>query len=299
MSTLLNPQSLSSNTGYLSSSPGQKLMKLYAMPLILLPLLPGPTISEALSPSVPLDLGYRQMYDLQFAEAHRTFAEWGKSHEQDPMAPTSDAAAYLFAELDRLNVLQTQLFVDNDAFKNREKPKPDPKVRAAFDRAVDQSDQIADGVLKNSPNDVNALLAKVLNQGLRADYSSLVDKRDIAALSYIKAAGILAQNLLAVDPHCYDAYLAVGVENYMLSLSPAPVRWLLRLYGAETDRQKGIKNLHLTAEKGHYLLPYAKLLLAVAALRDNQRDQARAILKELAQEFPDNRLYKRELARIQ
>jgi hypothetical protein len=274
-------------------------MKLYTLPILLLSLLPGSTISEALSSSVPLDLGYRQMYDLQFTEAHHTFAEWAKTHEQDPMAPTSDAAAYLFAELDRLNILQTQLFVDNGAFKNRAKPKPDPKVRESFNQAVDLSDRIADGVLRKSPDNVDALLAKVMNQGLRADYSSLIDKRDLAALSYIKTAGILAQHLLAVDPKCYDAYLAVGVENYMLSLSPAPVRWILRLYGAETDRQKGIQNLHLTAEKGHYLLPYAKLLLAVAALRDNQHDKARAILSELAEEFPDNRLYKRELARIQ
>jgi hypothetical protein len=39
-------------------------------------------------------------------------------------------------------------------------------------------------------------------------------------------------------------------------------------------------------------------LLAVAALRNQDRDQARSILRELAVQFPHNRLYVEELARL-
>jgi hypothetical protein len=115
----------------------------------------------------------------------------------------------------------------------------------------------------------------------------------------MKNAGILAERLLAIDPSYYDAYIAVGVENYILGSSPAPVRWLLRAYGAETDKNRGVEELRLTAEKGHYLLPYARLLLGVAALRDGDRKQASEILADLAREFPNNKLYARELARLQ
>ena len=45
-----------------------------------------------------------------------------------------------------------------------------------------------------------------------------------------------------------------GVENYLFSLKPAPVRWFLQIGGAETDRDRGIEDLRLTAEKGHYLV---------------------------------------------
>ena len=61
--------------------------------------------------------------------------------------------------------------------------------------------------------------------------------------------------------------------------------------GAQTDRDRGIENLRLTAEKGNYLSPYARLLLAVAALRNKDRTAARDILTKLATEFPQNRLY--------
>ncbi len=84
----------------------------------------------------------------------------------------------------------------------------------------------------------------------------------------------------------------------MLGLNPAPVRWLLRLYGAETDKDQGIKHLQLTAEKGHYLLPLARLLLAVAALREKDRAGARKLLANLAEGFPRNQLYRRELSRL-
>jgi hypothetical protein len=77
------------------------------------------------------------------------------------------------------------------------------------------------------------------------------------------------------------------------------VRWFLRLGGAQTAKQEGLDRLRLTAEKGHYLAPYARLLLAVAAVRDHDRGAAKSLLAGLAEEFPHNPLYLKELARIQ
>ena len=246
----------------------------------------------------PLDLGFHQMYNLQFEEAHRTFREFEQLHPNDPLGPTSDAAAYLFSEFDRLGVLQMQLFLDDEKFKHSKKLAPDPMTKQAFDRALARSDEMANGILEHSPQDGNALLAEIMNQGLRSDYLALIEKRYLASLGYMKSAGILAQKLLAIDPSCYDAYLAVGIENYILGLKPAPVRWVLRIYGAQTDKDLGIQKLRLTAERGHYLLPLARLLLAVASLRDKDRNQARELLAGLARQFPNNTLYRRELDRL-
>ena len=62
---------------------------------------------------------------------------------------------------------------------------------------------------------------------------------------------------------------------------------------------EGIQRLKLTADKGYYLAPFARLLLAVAALRDKVKKTARVLLAGLATEFPHNQLYSKELARIQ
>jgi len=258
------------------------------------PTSPGETVSPP-----TLESGFHQMYNLEFDASHRTFQAWEQLHPTDPLAPSSDAAAYLFAEFDRLGVLQSELFVDDAKLKNSAKLSPDPVAKQKFEAALEHSDQLADAVLARSPQDSNALFAKALNLGLRSDYVGLIDKRYLASLSYMKSAGVMADKLLAVDPSRYDAYLATGVENYMLGLNAAPVRWLLRIYGAQADKEQGIAKLRVTAEKGHFLLPFARLLLAVAALRDRDRTKARELLAGLAQEYPKNSLYARELSLLQ
>ena len=267
---------------------------------VLLALASGPVL-EARSDLPPdsIEAGYRQMYNLDFESAHRIFRAWERTHPDDPLGPSSDSAAYLFSEFNRLQVLQSELFADNEALKKSRKPTPNPAFKEGFENALARSDRLADAVLAKAPEDGNALFAKVLNLGLRADYVGLIEKRYLASLSYMKNGRLLAERLLAIDPSNYDAYLAVGVENYILGSSPAPVRWILQIFGSQTDKIQGIERVRLTAEKGHYLLPYARLLLAVAALRDKDRDKARELLDGLAREFPNNPLYARELARLQ
>ena len=254
--------------------------------------------ADSAAVSSGLDLGYLQMYDLQFAAAHKTFADYERARPNDPLAPASDAAAHLFAEFDRLHILQSEFFVHDDNFVHPRKLEPDPAVRRAFDADLGKAQKLAAKVLSTMPQDSNALFASILILGLRADFDGLIDKRYLSSLSSVKSSRITAEKLLMVDPSCYDAHLAVGVENYMLSLKPAPVRWFLQLAGAETNRDRGIERLRITAEKGHYLKPYARLLLAVAALRGQDRGQARQILEDLARQFPHNQLYAEELARL-
>lgn len=249
--------------------------------------------------SPALEHGYQQMYDLNFAAAHQTFRDYQHAQPDDPMGYASNAAAYLFSEFNRLHILEADLFTDDTRFEHRGKETPDAGVKTEFENELAKSDAAASKILERNPDDANALFAQVLADGLRADYTALIEKRNLASLSYMKSGRIVAEKLLTIDPNCYDAYLAVGVENYLLGVNSAPVRWLLRMAGSQTDKEAGIQRLKLTAEKGHYLAPFARLLLAVAALRDKDPQTARVLLAGLAKEFPNNQLYVTELARIQ
>ncbi|MEO8658501.1 MAG: hypothetical protein ABI693_08530 [Bryobacteraceae bacterium] len=262
-------------------------------------------IAAALAAALPslaeqtaLDEGYRAMYNLDFGTAHRIFKDWQVSHPQDGMGPASDAAAYLFAEFDRLRILQSEFFADDNSFLSSRKLSADPAVKVQFEKALQRTDEVVAATLAKSPNDLNAQLAKLLRLGLHSDYLALVEKKNLAALSEVKESRTLAEKMLREHPECYDAWLAVGVENYLLSLKPAPVRWLLRIGGAQTDKDTGIAKLRITAEKGRYLLPYARLLLAVAAVRDKRHADARQILTWLSTEYPKNRLYREELEKL-
>ena len=255
----------------------------------------GAAISLHAGAPVTLEEGYRQMYNLQFAEAHQTFQEWQRLRPQDPMGPASDAAAYLFSEFDRLHILQSEFFTQDQHFYTDRKLSPDPQLKKKFDAALASALALAGP----APADSNAMFASLLSSGLRSDYTALIEKRYRAAFGDMKTARTKAEKLLARDPQYYDAWIAVGVENYMLSIKAAPIRFLMWLAGGQMDRNLGIQKLRLTAEKGHYLGPFARLLLAVVALRDGDKAQARTILDALSKEYPRNSLYVQELARLQ
>ena len=268
------------------------------MRTLLLLLIPGLLSASGAEPQDPLLKGFDQMYNLSFPAAHRSFENWEKAHPADPRGPVFDAAAYLFSEFDRLRILQSEFFLDDNSFFSMKRLTPDPRAKSAFDDALSKGKQLSEAVLAKSPDDENALFALVMRLGLRADYTALIEKRKLDALGQVKEARLTAQKLLAIHPDCYDAYLAGGVENYLLSQKLAPVRWLLHFSGAQTDKNAGIAALKVVQAKGTYLKPYAELLLAVAALRDKDKPAARHLLAELANRFPNNRLYKEELRKI-
>lgn len=255
--------------------------------------------SASARPPSALYAGWLQMYDLKFDDAHRTFDAWKKSNPGDALGPASNAAAYLFSELARLGALESEFFTDDKRFEKRPKLHPDAAQKQLFTREVEEAERLADTALEKSAADINALFVKSLTLGLRADDAGLIEKQTLAALSYTKEGRTWAEKLIQADPQAADAYLGPGVENYLLSLKPAPLRVLLRMTGSSVDREQGIAQLRETAAHGYYLEPFAKLLLAVADLRDKDMAHAHEILAELHRRFPDNVLYTREMTRLE
>lgn len=262
--------------------------------------MPNPMWAQSQSIERPplLAEGFHDMYNLQFQEAHSIFAKYMEEHPEDPMGPVSNAAAYLFSEFHRTGVLNMQLFTNDSNYLHHKKDVPDPVIKKAFESDLEKANQLADNILSKHPDDATALFAKTLAYGLNADYASLLDRSDLTGFEYTKSGSAYAHHLLQVDPSAYDAYLAVGMENYILGLKPAPVRWLLQLAGGETNKSLGEQDLELTAKGGYYLRPLARLLLAVAAIRDKDKPKARELLASLAKEFPNNPLYAEQLAKM-
>jgi hypothetical protein len=253
---------------------------------------------DTVSSAASLDRGFSLLYNLDFAGAHQVFQSWQREHPDDPVGPACDAAGFLFSEFNRLGVLESQFYANDKAFDTRKKLAPDSVVRDHFYAALDQADSRARSRLMKNPKDRDALFALTLSSGLKADYAALIEKRNLASLRYTKEATAWAEQLLAVDPECYDAHLATGVSQYIIGSMAAPIRWLVRLGGVSGDKEKGIAELQLTAERGHYLAPFARILLAIAYVREKNKPRARELLVSLRDEFPQNRLFAQEITRL-
>jgi hypothetical protein len=259
--------------------------------------LPAPA-ADAFFTAPPLDHGFQLLYNLDFDRAHGIFSQWEQSHPDDPMGPTCDAAGLLFSEFHRLGVLEGQFFVDDKKFENRPKLSPDPDVRTRFNAQIDKAQRAARVRLAKNPKDRDALFAMTLTNGLQADYAALIEKRNMASLHFTKESTTWAEQTLAADPDCYDAHIAGGISKYLIGSMAAPVRWLVRLGGLSGDKQAGVKELKLVADRGHYLAPFANILLAIAYVRDHDKHHAKELLASLRDQFPANPLFAQEIARL-
>jgi hypothetical protein len=246
-----------------------------------------------------LDRGFLGLYNLDFEGAQRNFSSWETQHPDDPVGPVSQAAGFLFSEFNRLGVLEGQFFENDDSFAARSKLSPDPEVRGRFQTAVDHAQALAHARLNKDAKDRDALFALTLASGLQADYAALIEKKNLASLHYAKEASAWAQQLLAICNDCSDVLVATGFSKYIIGSMSAPVRWLLRVGGLPGDKRGGISDLQTTAEHGHYLAPFARVLLAIAYVRDKDKVHALELLIALRAQFPGNTLFPREIARLQ
>jgi hypothetical protein len=245
-----------------------------------------------------LEQGYHDMYNLQFDEALRRTEAAKALDKSDPVPWMAQACAILFREFDHMHILRSELFSNDNAFADGAAIPWNAQDRVAFESAASGAEKLAQQRLQRDKNDARALFALTLVSGLRADDAALIAKKKFSALSYTKTANGYAERLLALSPDWYDAYIATGMGKYIIGGKPAPVRWLLRLDGLKGDQEQGVKELRLVAEHGHYLLPFARILLAFDDLRHKNKAEARKKLEWLHQQFPNNPLFMQEIAKL-
>lgn len=253
--------------------------------------------AEALA-APELDTGFHLLYELKPEEARAQFAAWRASHPEDPLGSAAEAASYLFEECYRQGILTSEYFLDNKRFLGKIPIKPDPGLRDGFFAADVRAQTLAELRLQDDPDDVNALFAMTLSLGMQADYASLIEKHQLESLRMIRDADKFAKRLLVVNPDAADAYLTLGAANYIIGSLPALKRFFLHFKGISGDKRGGLQQLEIAASRGRYLRPFAKILLAMAALREKKTALARVQLAELVAEFPENPLFCRELAKL-
>lgn len=245
-----------------------------------------------------LDQCYQRMYNFDFVTALQLVDQYTKTYPADPLGPATRAAALLFRELDRLQILQTEFFTDDDRIAEKKKLKPDVPTRDAFYWATQQCREISEGILAKDANNKEALFALAMSWGLLTDYAAFIEKRQLSSLSFAKTAHGWALKLLAVDKTYYDAYLSTGISEYLLGSLPFFVKWFVKFEQTKGSKQVAVDNLKLVASKGRLLGPFARILLAVVALREKRPNDAKSYLTSLVRDFPENPLLKAELKKL-
>ncbi len=245
-----------------------------------------------------IESALNRMYNFDFNGADREMDGYISEHPNDALGYSFRAAGLLFRELDRLSILESDFFASNKRITDKKELKPDEKLKQRFLAAVEQSKGMARAKFLVDANDRNALFALCLDAGLITDYMGLIEKRHLGSLSYAKESHSYAVKLLKLDPGFADAYLTTGMTEYLLGSVPFFVKWFVRFEEAEGNKGLAMERLKSVVERGKYLGPFAKIILATIDLREKRPLQAEIRLAELSRDFPENPLFKKELAKL-
>jgi hypothetical protein len=247
-----------------------------------------------------LGSGFQLLYQLKFEQARQHFVQWEQERPAQPLGPALEAASVLFQEFYLKGVLTSEFFLDDNLLLGGIRDKPDAELERQFASAAQRAQKLARARMTIQPKDPDALFALTLIAGMQADDFFVIQKRQLDSMRSLKDTDRNARILLGVAPDTDDAYLALGVANYIIGCLPAYKRAVLWVGGVHGDKMLGMQQVARAAGSEHarYLRPFARLMLALAALREKNPDLARQQLQELATEFPENPLFAKELAKM-
>jgi tetratricopeptide (TPR) repeat protein len=254
---------------------------------------PGPAFSS----TPELEQGYRLLYEQQFPEAREVFQKWADQNPTEPFGQVSLGATYLFEEFFLQRVLTSDYFLDDKRFLGGITGTPDPRRIKGFEDSCSRARILATQRLKKQARDPEGLYALTLCAGMQSDADSMLLKKHLDALKHLKEANANAEILLRDHPQAFDAYVAPGVAYYVIGSLSSSARFVLWFGGIHGDKELGMSEVQKTAESGHYLKPFAQILLALSARREKQDALAQKNLKELTEEFPGNTVYDSEYAK--
>jgi len=245
-----------------------------------------------------LNAGFDLLYEQKFAEARQVFTSWESRNLEDPFGEVAVAASYLFEELCDQGVLTSDFFLNEKKFLHGIDGRPNPERMSHFGEALARARELAMVRQKTNPNDGEALFALTLAAGMESDAESILQKKHLDGLKHLKEANKYAESLLAGNPDAVDAYIALGIANYIIGSQTAGSRFALWFDGIHGNKKLGMEQVAKTAENGRYLRPFAKILLALAACREKQVALAQKLLRELSEQYPASELFVSEYDKV-
>ena len=268
--------------------------------LICAPISAAPAAAENACGADSPEVGeaFDHLYNFNFPAAHAGIDRYIGAHPREPLGYAIRAAAYLFYELDRLGILETEFLTNDKHIADKKALRPDPGVREKFLKAVEDSRSRAEAALAANPSDRQALFSMSIVEGVTTDYMAFIEKHQIASLSPAKRSNGYAQQLLKLNPPCVDAYITPGITEYMVGSLPFFLRWFVHFDNVQGSKEQGVKNLELVVRDGNYFKPFAKILLGIIDLREKRPRETERLLESLAHDYPSNPLFRKELARM-
>jgi len=274
------------------------MIRRFAAVALALIVAPGAALASQLPPDpTPIDRAFQRLYNFDFAGGLAILDAAEQADPRNPLIVSTRAATFLFMELNRMKILETRFFMNDDNLVDgSSRNVPDPAVRAKLFAALEHARKLAKARLATIPDDVEGLFALCMSASVETDYTALVERRTWRSTKLAPVALEPARKLLARTPPFYDVYVNFGSLEYIMGELPFFVRWFVHIDGIKGDQRRGIEDLKLAAYRGRYYAPFARILLVVVSLREKKFVDAQELLTGLVRDYPENHVLRQELA---
>jgi len=210
--------------------------------------------------------GIASVYQIDFPSALSKFQEAKKLAPNDLRGPFFESTVYFWKTL----------FTKN---------------RSDYEHYLNLSDALVkkcENVVDKNENDLDAQFYMGWTYTIRAFIVYMMDQKFLQAANDIKSGNNALKFVVEKNPNYYDAYLGLGIFNYMTSMIPKKLQWLTTILGYSGDRDEGKKQLMLASDKGTYTSNEAKFYLTLLTWREENYSVAENYATQLKNSFPES-----------
>ncbi len=223
--------------------------------------------------------GIHQIYNLKFENAEKTFDYVEKNYPEHPSGKFFDAMIIWW---------KIMLDLDNEKYDD------------IFYEKLESTIDFCDDILDENPDNVDAIFFKGGSIGFRGRLRALRESWFKAAVDG-KDALPLVFKAAELEPGNIDVMLGFGIYNYYAAVIPEKYSFAkpLLLFMPDGDREKGIEQLKIVAEKGNYAKYESRYFLMTLYYGFEENNiEAKKYANLLIDDFPDNPVFQRYLGRL-
>ena len=208
--------------------------------------------------------GISAIYDIDFPTALDKFQQAKSIAPNDLRGPFFESTVYFWKTMFNHNKTDYETYLD------------------LSDKIIKKCEDATD----INPNDLDAQFYMGWTYTIRATLIYTIDQNVIKAASDVKDGNKALSYVVEKNPQYYDAYLGLGVYNYMLGMIPKKLKFLTDILGFKGDREEGKKQLQVASEKGTYTTTEAKFYLTLLSWREENYTSAEDYAGQLLNLYP-------------
>ena len=232
--------------------------------------------------------GFTEIYNLEYDEAAQTFSALKREYPEHPAPPLYVGLTIWLRELFERQELDLNLFIAPGYFTRPAKGKMAPERRRAFLNEIQSSQDFSRKILEKDPGNKDARYFLGASYGILGSFVITVDQSRKQALSNGKQAYKYHHQLVKENGEYYDAYLTVGLYEYIVDNLPWYVKWLAILLGYRGSEERGLRYLATAAEKASFVADDARLLQTILYVREGRNGEALENARYLHERYPRN-----------